>query len=119
MKKNSLSCGCDVVLGLGLLVVIMIMADMAVVCRVVLRVYVNTCLSYGFTRSVTYDFKDTKKYYNRNTGELEKKDMLLVDKIRRSTGGTCAALVMWPGMLGEDLGRLECAVKGKDVREYQ
>lgn len=95
------------------------MADISVVCRVVLRVYVNTCLSYGFTRSVTYDFKDTKKYYNRNTGELEKKDMLLVDKIGRISRQTFAAVFLWPGMLGEDLARLECAVKGKDVREYQ
>jgi hypothetical protein len=95
------------------------MAKIGVVCRVVFRAYVNTCLAYGFTRSVTYDYKGTKKYYNRNTCEREEKDMLLVDKIGRITGGTCAALIMWPGMVGEDLARLECAVKGKDVREYQ
>jgi hypothetical protein len=83
------------------------------------RVYFRTCLAYGFTRSVTYDYKGTKKYYNEVTEKREEKDMLLVDKIGRITGSTCAALVMWPGMLGEDLARLECAVKGKDAREYQ
>ena len=83
------------------------------------RVYFNTCLAYGFARSVTYDYKGTKKYYNEVTEKREEKDMLIVDKIGRITGSTCAALFLWPGMLGEDLARLECAVKGKDAREYQ
>jgi hypothetical protein len=83
------------------------------------RWYLRTCLAYGFTRSVTYDYMGTKKYYNEVTEKREEKEMLLVDKIGRITGGTCAALIMWPGMLGEDLARLECAVKGKDAREYQ
>jgi hypothetical protein len=87
--------------------------------QLAVRVYFRTCLAYGFTRSVTYDYKGTKRYYNEVTEKREEKDMLLVDKIGRITGGTCAALVMWPVMLGEDLARLECAVKGKDVREYQ
>ena len=94
------------------------MADMTLMYKAA-RVYLNTCLAYGFTRSVTYDYKGTKRYYNEVTEKREEKDMLLVDKIGRITGGTCAALVMWPVMLGEDLARLECAVKGKDVREYQ
>jgi hypothetical protein len=87
--------------------------------QLAVRMYFRTCLAYGFTRSVTYDYKGTKRYYNEVTEKREEKDMLLVDKIGRITGGTCAALVMWPVMLGEDLARLECAVKGKDVREYQ
>ncbi len=45
--------------------------------------------------------------------------MLLADKVGRIAGNTCVALIVWPGLLGEDLARLECAVKGKDVREYQ
>jgi hypothetical protein len=49
----------------------------------------------------------------------ETKEMLLVDKIARITGKTCAALIVWPHMMVEDLTRLECAVKGKDIREYQ
>ncbi len=68
---------------------------------------------------MTYDYKGTKRYYNEVTDRREEKDMLLVDKIGRITGGTCAALIMWPGMVGEDLARLECAVRGKDVGEYQ
>jgi hypothetical protein len=83
------------------------------------RVYVNTCLAYGFTRSVTYDYQSTKKYYNEVTERREVKDMLLTDKIGRICGSTCSALIMWPGLLGEDLARLECAVKGKNAREYQ
>jgi hypothetical protein len=83
------------------------------------RVYLNTCLAYGFTRSVTYDYKSSKRYSNEVTDRREEKDMLLVDKIGRITGQSCAALIMWPGMLGEDLARLECAVRGKNVKEFQ
>lgn len=68
---------------------------------------------------MTYDYKNTKKYYNEITGRYEVKDMLLIDKIGRISGSTCAAGFFWPGMLGEDLARLECAAKGKDTREYQ
>ncbi len=68
---------------------------------------------------MTYDYQSTKKYYNKITYESEVKDMLLVDKIGRISGNTCAALIAWPAMLGEDLAKLECAVKGKDVKEYQ
>jgi hypothetical protein len=87
--------------------------------RLIGRVYLRTFLAYGFTRSVTYDYKSTKKYWNEIIVDNETKEMLLVDKIARITGQTCAALVIWPHMVGEDLTRLECAVKGKDVREYQ
>ena len=83
------------------------------------RVYLHTCLAYGFTRSVTYDYKGTKRYSNEVTDRREEKDMLLVDKIGRITGQSCAALILWPAMLGEDLARLECAVRGKNAKEYQ
>lgn len=83
------------------------------------HVYLNTCLAYGFVRSVTYNYKDKKKYYNEITKIHEEKDMLFVDKLGRITGSTCAALIMWPWILGEDLARLECIIKGKDAREYQ
>jgi hypothetical protein len=87
--------------------------------RLIGRVYVRTFLAYGFTRSVTYDYQSTKKYWNEITLERESKDMLLVDKLARIWGQTCAALFIWPHMMVEDLTRLECAVKGRDVREYQ
>jgi hypothetical protein len=90
-----------------------------IVLRSAVRWYFNMCITYGFVRSVTYDYKGTKRYYNEVTEKREEKEMLLVDKIGRITGGSCAALFIWPVMLGEDLVRLECAVKGKDTREYQ
>jgi hypothetical protein len=68
---------------------------------------------------VTYDYKGKKQYYNKITDKHEEKDMLLVDKIGRIMGSTCAALFLWPWILGEDLARLECIIKGKDAREYQ
>ena len=83
------------------------------------RVYFNTTLVYGFTRAVTYDYKRSKRYYNQKTGEYEQKEMLLIDKIGTISGNTLAAVAVWPVMLGEDLARLECAVKGKDPAEYK
>ncbi len=53
------------------------------------------------------------------TSAGEEKDMLLVDKMGRITSRTCAAVIMWPGMMGEDLARLECAMRGKDSSEYR
>lgn len=84
-----------------------------------LRLYVNGALAYGFTRAVTYDYESSKQYYNDKTGREEKKEMLLVDKLGTVWGKTVSTLIFWPGMLGADLARLECAVKGKDPREYQ
>jgi hypothetical protein len=100
------------------------MAELAML-RAIARVYFNTgtTLAYGFTRevTVTYDYKDSKKYYNQKTGQTELKEMLLVDKIGRITGNlnTVAAMGAWPFMLGEDLVRLDCAVKGRDPSKYR
>ena len=85
----------------------------------VLRLYVNSALAYGFTRAVTYDYESSKQYYNDRTGRREEKEMLLVDKLGTVSSKTVSAILLWPGMLGEDLARLECAVKGKDPKEYQ
>ena len=83
--------------------------------RTVLRAYFNTALVYGFARAVTYDYKGSKKYYNDNTRTYENKEMLLVDKIGRVSTNTLAAVLAWPFMLGDDLARLECTIKGKDL----
>ncbi len=45
--------------------------------------------------------------------------MLVLDKIGRVMSKSFAAIIMWPGMLGDDLTRLECRVRGKDTEEYQ
>lgn len=85
----------------------------------VLRVYLRTTLAYGFTRAVTYDYKSTDKYFNENTRHTEVKDMLLVHKIGKISGNTCAAVVAWPFMIHDDLTLFECALRGKDPKEYQ
>ncbi len=83
----------------------------------VLRVYVNTALAYGFARAVTYNYESSKRYHNDKRGE--EKEMLLVDKLGTIAGKTVSAIFLWPGMLGNDLARLECAVKGKDWKDYR
>jgi hypothetical protein len=85
----------------------------------VLRLYVNGALVYGFTRAVTYDYESSKRYYNEKTGKKEEKEMLIVNKLGTISGKTVSAIILWPGMLGEDLARLECALRGKDPKEYQ
>lgn len=87
--------------------------------RTVFRAYVNGTMAYGFTRAVTYDYKGTKRYYNNKIDHSEVKEMLLVDKISRITGGTMGAIFWWPMMMHEDLTRLECAIRGKDATEYE
>jgi hypothetical protein len=89
--------------------------------RAVLRMYVTSTMAYGFTRAVTYAYESSKRYYKGKTGECETKERLLVDKIGTISGMTVtvAAILVWPGMLGEDLARVECLVKGKDPKEYQ
>ena len=83
-----------------------------------MRVYAMITLSYGLVRSVSYDYNGKKEYHNRKTKEYVIKDMLLTDKIGRITGSAAAAMIVWPSMLGEDLARLECKVRGKDIEEY-
>ena len=82
------------------------------------RIYVNTTLAYGFARAVTYEYEGTKNYYNNKTAKYEQKEMLLIDKIGRASASSVSAIFLWPIMLNDDLARLECAVRGKDLAEY-
>jgi hypothetical protein len=84
-----------------------------------LRAYIGTTMAYGLTRSATYAYEGTKKYYNEKTGRIEKKERLFVDKIGRVTCHSVAAICAWPMMVWEDITTLECVVKGKDPLEYK
>ena len=92
---------------------------MPIIIRRIANIYLNTTLVYGFTRAVTYDYESEKHYYNKQTGVYEEKEMLIFDKIGRISFKTFAATVAWPVMMGDDLTRLECAVRGKNPSEYQ
>ncbi len=81
--------------------------------------HVSSTLLYGFGRAVTYDYEDTRKYWNFKHSLEEVKEMLVVDKVVRVEDRTFAALFMWPVMLRDDLMRLECRVRGKDRKEYK
>ena len=80
--------------------------------------YVNGTLTYGFIRSVTYDWEGMRRYYQKSTGTYEKKEKLIVDKIGTVLSATFAAPTLWLWFLGKDLMRLECAVRGKDIADY-
>ena len=82
------------------------------------NVYVLSVWTYGFTRAATWDRKDTQEYYNSITRRREVKDKLVVEKVGGAFAGGFIALFVWPFMLGEDLTRLECVVRGKNAREY-
>ncbi len=84
----------------------------------IVKVYLQSTVLYGFTRVVTWDYEGKKEYYNARTREFETREKLIVDKACSVFGGTCAAYFAWPFMLGDDLTRLECAVKGLEAREY-
>ena len=80
--------------------------------------YVAATASYGFVRTVTYDYEKSTEYFNHNTRTFERKTPLLVDTIGRTASFTLAAVSIWPLMLGWDLARLECFVRERDVAEY-
>jgi hypothetical protein len=83
------------------------------------RNYIYATLAYGFTRAVTYDYSATQLYHNDVIGRYETKEILLIDSIGKIAGGTFAAAVAWPHMLGNDLAKLECIVRGKNPKEYK
>ena len=82
------------------------------------RRYVSATVCYGFARATTYDYDSAKVYYNHITHTYEHKEMLLADQLGRVAFKSLAAVTVWPVMAGEDLARLECAVRKKDLREY-
>jgi hypothetical protein len=81
--------------------------------------YVCATAAYGFVRSATYDYDGAKRYFNKQTLDFEVKERLLIHKFGGVMAGTLAAITVWPFLLAGDLARLECAVRGKDPREYQ
>ena len=87
--------------------------------RMLLKCYVNTTLLYGFGRAVTYEYEGTGKYWNKKLERYETKDMLVLDKIGGVMAKSFGAIIMWPGMLGNDIARFECHVRGKDPEEYK
>ncbi len=84
----------------------------------IVRLYLQGTGLYGFTRAVTWEYEGKKEYYNAKTDEIETKEKLFVDKAWGVLGGTFSAFFAWPFMLWDDLTRLECAVQGRDAREY-
>jgi hypothetical protein len=84
----------------------------------IVRVYLKSTALYGFTRAVTWEYEGKKEYYNARTREFETKEKLIVDKAYGVLRGTFSAYFAWPCMLADDLTRLECAVKGREAREY-
>jgi len=82
------------------------------------RLYAHTTLAYGFTRAVTYNYEGQRDYFNERTRKYEPREKLVVDKLASVSGGTFAALFLWPRMLGQDMARLECYLRGKDASEY-
>ena len=83
------------------------------------RIYVISTSLYGFTRAVSYDYKDTMRYFNRSSMQIEEKKMLLVDNIGNVVSRTFEANFHWPSMLKKDLIVLECITRGKNVEEYK
>ena len=75
-------------------------------------------MSYGCFRAVTYESDWTRRYYQKSTQTYEKKEKLISDKIGSVLSAGLAAPTVWPWMLGRDLMRLECAVRGKKIEEY-
>ena len=87
--------------------------------RLAFNVYVNTTWTLSIRLHTRSDVRPRglKIYFNAKTREYEVTEKLLVNKIGGIFGGGFAAFL--PIMLGDDLTRLECALRGKDVLEYK
>jgi hypothetical protein len=80
--------------------------------------YFGATLTYGFARAMTYEYENSREYYNRTTCNYETKRTLLMDQVQTVAGKTLFAFSAWPAMLVSDLRRLECFVRGRDPSEY-
>ena len=83
------------------------------------NIYLGSTMAYGFARAVTYDRESTGLYHNKKTDRGEVKEMLVIDQVWRVMGMTCSTAVLWPFLLGNDLSRLECVMRGKNYEEYR
>ncbi len=83
-----------------------------------LKRYAVGTLLYGFVHTAACEYSKTKHYYQQSTGSYVAKEKLLIDKLGSTALGTVAAPFVWPLMGNEDLRRLECLVRGRDVAEY-
>ena len=72
-------------------------------------------MSYGFVRSVTYEWRESREYYQQSTGFYVQKEMLFADKAGSVVSGTFGATLFWPSMILRDLMRVECALRGKNI----
>jgi hypothetical protein len=87
--------------------------------RMLMKWYMRSTILYGFGRAVTYDYEDTRKYWNNKHERYENKEKLVVDKISWVMSKSFSTIFVWHLMLGDDLTRLECHVRGKDYEEYK
>jgi hypothetical protein len=87
-----------------------------------LRRYVAVTMTYGAVRAVTYDRggvgDGNGNYYNTRTHALENKPMLFTHAVGHVVGRACVAVLDLPWLLGEDITRLECAVRGLPFAAY-
>ena len=82
-------------------------------------VYVSSTFLYGTVRALTYDYEGSKRYYNAKTSKSERKELLITDTIGLLAVKSTAAMVAWPIMICDDMRRLECFLRGKDIKEYE
>ena len=82
------------------------------------RRYVGVTLSYGAMRALTYEYDGTQNYYDSTKDKFETKPMLWSHTLGRAMSHSVAAVTVWPVMLGKDLARLECLLRGLDHATY-
>ena len=83
-----------------------------------LTCYLWATMSYGFIRSVTYNWKGKWECYDSVQREMVLKEKLITEKAGGVLLATFAAPSVWPIMIFQDLRRMECAVRGKQATCY-
>ena len=81
--------------------------------------YSTVTLAYGFVHSLVHLWDRKGLYYNHNKKEMERRELLLVDKLVYAGLITSTAPVAWPFMVYYDVRRAESTLRGRDVGDFK
>jgi hypothetical protein len=84
-----------------------------------LKCYLWVTCAYGLAHSVQDVWALKTNLYGSHVSKPDNlREMMLVDKFVVVVMGTVSSSVLWPLLLRDDLIRLECLVRGKQVKDY-
>jgi hypothetical protein len=80
--------------------------------------YIMATATYGAVRAVPAVQNGKKHYYNEEISKMQKKDMLVIEKMAFVIDQGRCSVIIWPRLLFEDFRSLELILTGKNPRHY-